>query len=75
MSIVHPEPKAEEVPRPLKAIDFIDLIEHLRILQQKANALALEQLELTNQLETAFKQARELHKKILADQHEVGGEG
>jgi hypothetical protein len=74
MSIIEPEIKPED-PRPMKEVEFIDLIEHLRLVQEKASALALEQLELTKQLEAAFKKAHDLHQKLLADQHEVGGEG
>ena len=75
MSIAYPEPKPEEFPRPMKDAEIIDLIEHLRNMQEKANTLALEQLKLTQQLETAFKKARELHRKILQEQNDVGGEG
>jgi len=64
-----------EEPRPMKDVEFVDLIEHLRLMQEKANALAVEQLELTKQLETAIKTVRDLHLKIQADKHEVGGEG
>jgi hypothetical protein len=58
----------------MKDAEIIDLIEKLRIMQEKANALAIDQLELTQHLESAFKKARELHEEILKEQTDTGGE-
>jgi hypothetical protein len=74
MSMTHAETPGENLERPMKDAEFIDLIEHLRQMQEKANVLAVEQLELTQQLETAFKKARALHRRILEEQQDVGGE-
>jgi hypothetical protein len=63
------------VEPPMKEGEFIVLIENLRQMQEKANELAVQQLELTKQLETALKTARELHKKTLIERNDIGGEG
>jgi hypothetical protein len=75
MSSLEVDTPAEILPRRMKDAEIIDLIERLRQMQEKANALASQQLELTLRIETAFKLARELHQNVLADQHDVGGEG
>ena len=75
MSTLQVETPAESVPHRMKDAEIIDLIERMRQMQEKANALAVKQLELMQQLETAFKTARELHQNVLADQNDVGGEG
>ena len=74
MSIIHTEMPAETVAPPMKDGELIVLIEDLRQMQEKANELAVQQLELTKQLETALKMARELHQKTLTDRNDVGGE-
>ncbi|MBI3860419.1 MAG: hypothetical protein HY290_00835 [Planctomycetia bacterium] len=58
----------------MKDAEIIDLVERLRIMQEKANALATQQLELTQQLEAAFKKAHDLHEQILREQNDTGGE-
>jgi len=75
MSSLESEARGKALERPMKDAEIIDLIEHLRQMQEKANGLALHQLELTKQLEAAFKNARALHRIILADQNDLGGEG
>ena len=63
------------VEPPTEGGEFVVLIESLREMQEKANVLAVEQLELTKKLETALKTARELHKKTLIERNDIGGEG
>jgi len=75
MPIIHAETPAETDAPPMKEAAIIVLIEDLRQMQEKANALAEQHLELTKHIETALKLARELHEKTLANQNEVGGEG
>ena len=75
MSPLKTEEAGRAMERPMKDAEIIDLMEHLRQMQEKANELALYQLELTKQLETAFKKARALHRIFLADQNDGGGEG
>jgi hypothetical protein len=76
MSIIHAETLAETVvPPPMKDIEIIVLIEDLLQMQEKANGLAVQQLELMKQLETALKKSRELHQTILGEKRDVGGEG
>jgi hypothetical protein len=58
----------------MKDVEIIDLIEKLRVMQQKANELAGHQLEMTQHLESAFKKAREMHEQILLEQTDTGGE-
>jgi hypothetical protein len=58
----------------MKDVEIIDLIEKLRVMQQKANEMAGHQLEMTQHLESAFKKARELHEQILQEQTDTGGE-
>lgn len=58
----------------MKDAEIIDLIEKLRLMQEKANVLASQQLEMTQHLEYAFKKARELHEQILQEQTDTGGE-
>ena len=74
MSALETETAGKAMERPMKDAEVIDLIEHLRQMQEKANALAIQQLELTKQLETAFKKARALHRVFVADQNDIGGE-
>ncbi len=74
MSIIHAETPTETVVPPMKDAEIIVLIEDLRQMQEKANELATQQLDLTKQIETAFKKARELHQKTLTDQKDAGGE-
>ena len=74
MSLVHTESQTEAVAPPMKEGELIVLIEDLRQMQEKANELALQQLELTKQLETALKKAHELHQKALTERNDVGGE-
>jgi uncharacterized protein YlxW (UPF0749 family) len=76
MSIIHAEPLTETVAPapPMKDAEIIVLIEDLRSMQEKANELAAQQLELTKQIETALKKVRELHQKSQTDQKDVGGE-
>ena len=74
MSIIHAELPAETVAPPMKETAIIVLIEDLRQMQETANALAAQQLELTKHIETALKRVRELHEKTAADQKDVGGE-
>jgi hypothetical protein len=74
MSIVHAETPAEAVDLPMKDAAIIVLIEDLRQMQEKANDLAVQQLELTKHIETALKKACELHQKTVAGQNDVGGE-
>lgn len=74
MSIIHAETPAETVAPPMKNAEIIVLIEDLRQMQEKANELAAQQLELTKHIETALKKVRELHQKSLTDQKDVGGE-
>ena len=74
MSMSPPETLLETVERPMKVAEFIDLMERLRQMHEKTSELAAQQLELTLQLETAFKNARELHQKMLTEQNELGGE-
>jgi hypothetical protein len=74
MSIIHAEIPAETVIPPVTDAQIIVMIEDLREMQEKANELAVQQLERTKQLETALKKARELHQKTLSDRIEVGGE-
>ena len=47
----------------MKDVEIIDLIEKLRVMQQKANELAGHQLEMTQHLESAFKKARALTRR------------
>ena len=68
------EPSREVVEPPMKESEFIILIEDLRQMQEKANALAIQQLDLTKQLEIALKKARELHRKTLIERNDIGGE-
>ncbi len=75
MSIIHTEALGENVEPPMKNAEFMELIEQLRVTQEKASELASHQLDLTKQLEAAFKVARDLHQKNVAGQTEVGGEG
>jgi hypothetical protein len=75
MSIIHTELPAETIAPPMKDAEIIVLIEDLRQMQEKANDLATQQLELTKQIELALKKARELHQKTQADKNDVGGEG
>jgi uncharacterized protein YlxW (UPF0749 family) len=74
MSIIHAELPAGPVVPPVTDAEIIVLIEDLRQMQEKANDLATQQLELTKQIETALKKARELQQKTLAAQNDVGGE-
>jgi hypothetical protein len=54
--------------------EVFDLINRLRQLQGKAEAVAAHQHDLRDQLKVAEEKARELHQKILDDQFDVGGE-
>jgi hypothetical protein len=74
MSIIHAELPSETVIPPVTDAQIIVMIEDLREMQEKAHELAAQQLELTKQLESAIKKARELHTKTLSDRIEVGGE-
>lgn len=74
MSIIHAELPAGPVVPPATDAKIIVLIEDLRQMQENANELAMRQLQLTKQLETALKKARELHEKTIADRNDVGGE-
>ena len=74
MSPLETKAAGKIMERPMKDAEVIDLLEHLRQLQEKAHASALQQLELTKQLETAVKKARALHRIFLADQNDMGGE-
>lgn len=69
------ETTAEPLEPPMKESEFIVLIEDLRAMQEKANELAVQQLQLTKQLEMALKKAGELHRKTLIERHDIGGEG
>jgi hypothetical protein len=75
MSISHTETLGENVELPTKYAEFNELIEHLGQLREKANELAAQQIDLTGQIETAFKKARDLHQKMLEDQTDVRGKG
>ena len=74
MSLTHAESPVETVEPPVKEGELIVLIEDLRQMQEKANELAVQQLELTKQLEMALKKAHELHQKSLTERNDVGGE-
>lgn len=74
MSVVQTETPVEIVAPPANTGELIVLIEDLRQMQEKANELAIQQLGLTKQLETALKLARELHQKTLTERNDVGGE-
>jgi hypothetical protein len=74
MPIIHAETPAETDAPPINDGVIIVLIEDLRQMQEKANDLAVQQLELTKHIETALKKACELHQKTLAGQNDVGGE-
>ena len=74
MSIIHAETPTATVVPPMKDAEIIVLIEDLRQMQEKANELATQQLDLTKQIETALKKARERHQKTLTDQKDAGGE-
>ena len=74
MSIIHAEMPAGTVVPPITDAEIIVLIEDLRQMQEKANELAVRQLELTKQLETALRKARERHQKKVTDRNDVGGE-
>ena len=52
-----------------------DLVDQLRIIQEKADVLATEQHKLKLQLVEAVEKAHELHQKILEERNEMGGEG
>ena len=75
MLLIDTETLVENVERPMKDFDFVDLIEHLRAMQEQAHELAVQQLELTHNIEVAIKKARKLHQKSLADKNDVRGEG
>jgi hypothetical protein len=51
-----------------------DLIKRLQQLQEKAEALAVHQHDLREQLKVAEEKARALHQKILEEQSDIGGE-
>ena len=74
MSLAQMESAVETVPPPVKTGELIVLMEDLRQMQEKANELAIQQLELTKQIEIALKTARELHQKTQTERNDVGGE-
>lgn len=74
MSILQAETPAETVVPPMKEAAIIVLIENLRQMQEKANELAAQQLDLTKQIEMELRKAHGLHEKTLAEQNDVGGE-
>jgi hypothetical protein len=74
MSIIATETPAESAAPPMKEGTIVVLIEKLRQMQEKANELAAQQLDLTTQIEAELKKTHELHQKTLVEQNDVGGE-
>jgi hypothetical protein len=54
--------------------EIVALVEALRSMQARVDALAAQQQDLREQLRCAEQTALDLHQKLTGEQREVGGE-